>query len=104
MGKKYIYNKEKGIIEEINTKKDINKVHEEYSDYLKAGSLKEILKRVDDDALILIERIKDRYFNDNGWDTFKIRTEPEFENREWIPAFQTIRFYEYKVLLISPHY
>ena len=58
-----------------------------------------------DDAIVLVERVEDIYFEKHNWKTVKkVHSIIEDENSEYIEAFCTVKFKEDKNLYINCHY
>ena len=62
----------------ILTKEDLSK----YSDFLSVGQLRKFLAdpQIQDDALVMIERVEDVYYEKNGWGVYLIPNDlqPEY--------------------------
>jgi hypothetical protein len=76
----------------------------EYKGHLTVKELRDKIKNLDDDTLVLTQRIEDFYFSTLNWDSFYYQTDKEFLNEQWIPVFKAIHVKDEKVLLITPHY
>ena len=74
--------------------------------YLTAKELKETLKDLPDDALILYQRIDDIYFDLHKWETESIRWEENelCEYRQAFSAYQRVDKKGEKGLIINAHY
>jgi len=71
--------------------------------HLKAGELKEKLKDVPDDAKVYYQRIKDHYFEGNGWKTKEMRWESN-ETSHYIRAFSCTEHPDTGDFIINAHY
>lgn len=65
------YHKNKGR-ELPNNIIDRGELKSKYKDFLTVGKLKERLQKTElsDDAVVLIQRVEDTYYQNNGWDVF----------------------------------
>ena len=74
---------------------------------LTIGDLKKFIEKHDlpDDAIVLVERVEDIYFDKYSWETVKKPHDiyPN-ENVEYIQAFCTVKFKDDKNLYINCHY
>lgn len=74
--------------------------------YLTVGRLKEYLKDYPDDALVVSQRVEDKYYENNGWQTLKRPNPlyPEFET-EYSPVWGPVLYKDDKdVFYLDLHY
>ena len=74
---------------------------------LTVGDLRKYLETHNppDDAIVLVERVEDIYFEKHGWETTKkVHSILEDENSEYIKAFCAYKFKDDNNLYINCHY
>ena len=79
---------------------------ERYQDYLTVGELKKYISGMPSDAKVLIQRVKDVYFEKHGWETLK-RPCPDYplDVDEYIPVWYCLSYdYIDGNLYLTPHY
>lgn len=60
---------------------------EKHKHYLTVGQLKEYLKDYPDDALVVAQRVEDRYYEKHGWETLK---KPDPMDKDWYHEYSAV--------------
>ena len=58
-----------------------------HKDYLTVGRLKEYLEEYPNDALVVCQRVEDRYYEQNGWQTLK---KPDPMDKDWQHEYSAV--------------
>lgn len=82
-------------------------IKNKYRDHLTVGKLKEFLYKnnLPDDAMVVIQRIEDAYYEKNGWSVYSKFDKIDNALSEYTPAWSCVGYKdEHDILFINLHY
>lgn len=100
----------KVLREKINFMSEVRVIEDlsKYEDYLTVGKLRKFLEEhseLPDDALVLTQRVEDKYYEKNGWGVvLKESAWYETEQEQYHPAWCCVKYNNDNNLYIDLHY